>query len=92
MKNTQTSIFMKIRPLGAEKLYEDGGQRDRHTDMTKLTVACRNFAKSPMKSLRIASNVEIAAKEIRQHVQSVQKSIQHEERAVTQCLQLTRLD
>ena len=85
---------MKIRPLGAELVYEDGG-RDRQTDVTKLIVVCRNFATSRRKSVCIASNVAIEAKEIR-HVQSVQKLILHEERAgrqaVTQCLQLTRLD
>ena len=34
---------MKIRPLGAE-LYADG-----RTDMTKIVVAFRNFAKVPNK-------------------------------------------
>jgi hypothetical protein len=33
---------MKIRPVGAELLYPDG-----QTDITKLTVAFRNFANAP---------------------------------------------
>jgi hypothetical protein len=33
---------MKIRPVGAELFHADG-----QTDMTKLTVAFRNFAKAP---------------------------------------------
>ena len=33
---------MKIRPVGAELFYAD-----RQTDITKLTVACRNFANAP---------------------------------------------
>jgi hypothetical protein len=35
---------MKIRPLGTEVLHEDG-----RTDVTKLIVAFRHFAKSPNK-------------------------------------------
>jgi hypothetical protein len=37
---------MKIRPAEAELLHADG-RMDRQTDMTKLTVAFRNFAKAP---------------------------------------------
>jgi hypothetical protein len=44
-KNTQVSNFMKIRPVGAELFHADR-QTDRQTDM-KLTVAFRNFAKTP---------------------------------------------
>jgi hypothetical protein len=40
-KNTEISIFMKIRPVGAELFYADPGGR---TDMTKLIVAFRDFA------------------------------------------------
>jgi len=43
---------MKIRPVGTEFFHEYGGtveqtgtQTDRQTDMTKLIVALRNFAK-----------------------------------------------
>jgi hypothetical protein len=41
-KNTQTSNFTKIRPVGAELFHADG-----QTDMTKLIVAFRKFAKAP---------------------------------------------
>jgi hypothetical protein len=41
-KNSQISNFMKIHPFG-DKLFH----ADRRTDMTKLTVACRNFANAP---------------------------------------------
>ena len=41
-KNTQTSNFVKIRPVGAELFREDG-----RTDVTTLTAAFRNFANSP---------------------------------------------
>ena len=34
LKNTQTSSFMNIRPMGAQLLYADG--RTDATDMTKL--------------------------------------------------------
>ena len=37
-KNTQVSNLIKIRPEGGELL-----QVDRRTDVTKLTVAFRNF-------------------------------------------------
>jgi hypothetical protein len=37
---------MKIRPVGAEMFHADG-HRERQTDMTKLIVAIRNFAKAP---------------------------------------------
>jgi hypothetical protein len=39
LKNTQISHFMKIRSVGAELFHTD-----EQTDMTKLTVAFRNFA------------------------------------------------
>ena len=44
------SKFMKNRPFGAELLHAGGRkdrQTDRQTDMTKLIVAIRNFAKEP---------------------------------------------
>jgi len=42
-KNTQISYFTKIRPVGAELFHAN-----RRTDMTKLTVAFRNyFANAP---------------------------------------------
>jgi len=44
-KNTQTSNFMKIRPVGA-KLFHTGGR----ADMTKITVAFCNFANTRLKS------------------------------------------
>ena len=45
-KNTQKSNFMKIPSVGAELFYA-GGRTDRETDLTKLLVAFRNFAKAP---------------------------------------------
>jgi len=36
---------MTICPVGAELFHANG--RDRRTDMTKLTVAFRNFANAP---------------------------------------------
>jgi hypothetical protein len=41
-KNTQMYNFTKIRPVGAELFHAD-----KRTDMTKLTVALHNFAKTP---------------------------------------------
>jgi len=41
--------FMKIRPVGDELSHAD-----RRTDMTKLTLAFRNFANAPN---RVVSNV-----------------------------------
>ena len=37
---------MKIRPVGAELFHADG-RTDKRTDMTKLTVAFRNFSNAP---------------------------------------------
>jgi len=47
-KKNWNSNFMKIRPLGAELLHEDG-RTDRQIDVTKLTKVFRNFAKVPKK-------------------------------------------
>jgi len=41
----QISNFMQIRPVGAELFQADG-----RTDMTKLTVALRNFANATKNS------------------------------------------
>jgi len=41
-KNIQIQNFMKIRPVGAELFHADG-RTDKRIDMTKLTVAFRNF-------------------------------------------------
>jgi hypothetical protein len=43
-ENTQMSNFMKLRPVAAELFHAD-----RRTDMMKLTVAFRYFAKAPKK-------------------------------------------
>jgi hypothetical protein len=50
-KNTDTYNFMKIRPSGSRVL--PCGRTDGQTDMMKLIVACRNFAKVPKKSIQI---------------------------------------
>jgi hypothetical protein len=42
---------MKVRPLGAELFHADG-----QTDMTKLTVASRNFANCPKEHSDISSH------------------------------------
>jgi hypothetical protein len=41
VKNVQTSNLMIILPVGVEVFHAD-----RRTDMTKVTVAVRNFAKA----------------------------------------------
>jgi hypothetical protein len=43
-KKIPISNITKIRPLGTELLDADSRGMDRRTDMTKLIVACRNFA------------------------------------------------
>ena len=51
-KNTQISIFVTIRPEGAELFHEEGqtdGQTDRQTGVTKIIVAFGNFADAPTK-------------------------------------------
>ena len=45
-KNIQVSNFMKIRPVGAELLKEDG-RTDGKVHMTQIMVAFRNFANRP---------------------------------------------
>ena len=46
---------MKTHPVGAELLLADG-----RTDMTKLTVACRNFGKASKNT----ESLEVASKEM----------------------------
>jgi len=41
------SNFMKIRLLEIELFHAVDGRTDRQTDMTKLIVDYRNFAKAP---------------------------------------------
>jgi hypothetical protein len=41
-KKTKTLSFIKIRPVGAELFHADG-RMDKRKDMTKLTVAFRNY-------------------------------------------------
>jgi len=45
-KNTQKPNYMKIRPVEAEFFHADG-----QTDMTKLTVAFRNFTNAPKRPM-----------------------------------------
>jgi hypothetical protein len=52
-KNTQISNLIKILPMEAELFHAERrteGQTDRQTDMTKLIVAFRNFAKATKNS------------------------------------------
>jgi hypothetical protein len=51
-ENFQISNFMTIRPVGAELLRADG-RKDGQRDMTRLTVAFRNFANAPKNSEEI---------------------------------------
>ena len=50
-KNIQIQNLKKIRPVEARLFYEDGGQ----TDMKKLIVAFRNFARASKPPKHIAS-------------------------------------
>ena len=45
------SSFVKIRPVGAELFHADL-QTEGQMDMTKLTVAFRNFANAPKIGLK----------------------------------------
>ena len=49
-KNLHIPNFTKIRPVGAELFHTDG-----RTDMTKLTVAVRNFANVPKNTIKNTS-------------------------------------
>jgi len=51
LKNPQIPNFMKILPVGAELFHADGRKEGRK-DMTKLTVAFRNSAKTLKKAYR----------------------------------------
>jgi hypothetical protein len=53
-RNTQIPNLTKIRPVGAELLHADG-RTDRLTDVTKLIVTFRNFAKALKMTLRGAA-------------------------------------
>jgi hypothetical protein len=46
-KNSLMSNLMKICPVEPSCSVQTGGQMDRRRDMTKLTVAFRNFVKAP---------------------------------------------
>jgi hypothetical protein len=46
-KNTQVSYFMKIRPMGIKCFHHADRWTDGRTNMTKLIVVFRNFAKAP---------------------------------------------
>jgi len=48
LKNTQTSLFLKIHSVGAELFHEDK-KTGRQTDVTKLIVAFRNSVNVPKK-------------------------------------------
>jgi hypothetical protein len=48
-KTTHVLNLMKIRPVGAEFFNADG-QTERQTDIAKLIVAFRNFAKTSKNS------------------------------------------
>ena len=49
-KKAQISSFIRIRPVETELFHADRQtKRDRRTDMTKLTVAFRNFENVPKK-------------------------------------------
>jgi hypothetical protein len=45
-KKAQKPNYIQIRPVRAELLHADG-RKGRQADMTKLTVAFRNFANEP---------------------------------------------
>jgi hypothetical protein len=47
-EKTQTWSFIKIRSVGVELFHAD-----RRTDMTKLIVTCREFAKTPKKCINL---------------------------------------
>jgi hypothetical protein len=48
---------MRTRRVGIELFHEEG-QRDGRTDMTKLTVALRNFANKPKNDKTSNRNVK----------------------------------
>jgi len=54
-KNTPTSNLMKIRPMEAELLHADG-----QSDMTKLSVAFRNFANASKNCIRSDKTVTVS--------------------------------
>jgi len=64
-KNPQIPNFMKIRSVGADLFHADG-----RTDMTKLIVACRNFANEPKKPLTEVVNEQSKPREEGLHVLS----------------------
>jgi len=52
--------FMKIHPVGAELLHADertDRQTDRLTDIRKLIVAFRDFAKAPNNRMSLPTNL-----------------------------------
>jgi hypothetical protein len=55
LKKNQISSLIKILPVGAELLHADG-DKDRQTDMMKIIVDFRNFARTP-KNLTMLTSV-----------------------------------
>ena len=53
-KIPQNLITRKTRPVGAEQIYM-ARQRDNQTNMTKLTVAFRQYANAPKNEARDAN-------------------------------------
>jgi hypothetical protein len=49
---------MELLPVGAELFIADG-RRGGQTDMTKLIVAFRNFAKAPKNSVRTSHRTQL---------------------------------
>ena len=56
-KKAQVSSFIKIRPVRAELFHSDS-RTDGETDMTKLTVAFHNFAKTTKKLRKRKANLQ----------------------------------
>jgi hypothetical protein len=58
-KNTPISNVNKIRPVEGELFHADG-RTDGRSDMTKLTVAVRNFASAPKNPCSVSKEDQVS--------------------------------
>ena len=69
-ENSRISSFMKIRPVGAESLLADGG-----SNVTKLIIAFRIFAKSLKMAETIWRDIFSLHNLVRQHALTLELPI-----------------
>jgi hypothetical protein len=60
-KQSQLSDFINIRPVEAELFHSDGQTDRQAADITKLTIAFRNFANAPKNCIHEEINSRLSS-------------------------------